>query len=258
MNAVFWLFSAAAPALLLSFPTAQVLMSPSVSSFLCTKWGWQNAPGGSQNQHRSDHKHELQVDPSDLKGIEMVLNRQTWHQWKSKQCLCRVNHFPFGLPLYIPRWFPPPWLMSSSEGLPWSLSCPSAQRMGWHMWCGGCFSLGWVWRWAKWPVWTLFTGMSREASKRLSKVTWAVVGRANWTGKKGLLAGRWPHWSKQTAKRLEPKCRQRAWKGRDRSKKCILDNIRLGFKIGLGSEREIRVQNYTRDGGLDGWERGKG
>lgn len=33
-------------------------------------------------------------------------------------------------------------------------------------------------------------GMSREASKRLSKVTWAVVGRANWTGKKGLLAGR--------------------------------------------------------------------
>ena len=51
---------------------------------------------------------------------------------------------------------------------------------------------------------------------------------------------------------------QRAWKGRDRSKKCILDNIRLGFKIGLGSEREIRVQNYTRDGGLDGWERGRG
>lgn len=35
---------------------------------------------------------------------------------------------------------------------------------------------------------------------------------------------------------------------RDRSKKCILDNIRLGFKIGLGSEREIRVQNYTRVG----------
>lgn len=157
MNAVFWLFSAAAPALLLSFPTAQVLVSPSVSSFLCTKWGRQNAPGGSQNQHRSDHKHELQVDPSDLKGIEMVLNRQTRHQWKSKQCLCRVNHFPFGLPLYFPRWFPPPWLMSSSEGLPWSLPCPSAQRMGWHMWCGGCFLLGWVWRWAKWPVWTLFT-----------------------------------------------------------------------------------------------------
>ena len=41
---------------------------------------------------------------------------------------------------------------------------------------------------------------------------------------------------------------------RDRSKKCILDNIRLGFKIGLGSEREIRVQNYTRVGA---WMAGK-
>ena len=47
-----------------------------------------------------------------------------------------------------------------------------------------------VWRWARWPVWTLFTGMSRAASKKCSKVTLATVGRANWMGKKGLLAGR--------------------------------------------------------------------
>ena len=60
-----------------------------------------------------------------------------------------------------------------------------------------------------------------------------------------------------TAKRPEPESRKRAQKGRDRSKKCILD-IRLGFKIGLGSEKEIRVQNYTRGGGLNGWERGRG
>ena len=60
-----------------------------------------------------------------------------------------------------------------------------------------------------------------------------------------------------TAKRLAPDSSKRAQKGSYRSKKCILD-IRLGFKIGLGSEKEIRVQNYTRGGGLNGWERGRG
>ena len=112
MNLVFWLLSAAAPALLLSFPTAQAL-SPSVSSFLCTKWGWQNAPGGSQNQHRFDTKHELQVTSKVSRWY--LTGKLGISESRSSVC-AEWATFPLGFHSIFPRDSHPPGLCPAQRG----------------------------------------------------------------------------------------------------------------------------------------------